>query len=171
MERLWVASIVIVVAVLTYFFAIRRRGSDSAPTVTPDKIDPTYAGTDVFPASRMTAEEFSGHKFRSKSVGAGGMRLVSTDDGKVGVVEIAESNGVPFELQRPSHVGMMDAATAVQKIREKNSPEWTVTDGGSVDNDTMYVGMKRSDSPGQKVVLFRPVVVKENKAFKRPEAS
>eukprot|EP00899_Mesostigma_viride_P000393 jgi/Mesvir1/10354/Mv10555-RA.1 len=181
MDGLWIAMIAlsIAIAVLTYFFAGRKRRASGVPTVTPDKIDPTYAGTHLFPVSRATADEFAARKrehdeFRWKSVGAATrLRLVSAD-GKLGLVEIAsspeQSNSVPIELQRPI-VGMMDAKTAVQTIRDKNAPDWTVTGGDSVGlssayDDTMYVVMKRAESSEHKLVLFRPVVVTENEAFK-----
>eukprot|EP00899_Mesostigma_viride_P007298 jgi/Mesvir1/1656/Mv02146-RA.1 len=165
---------------------IDQRRGNGARTVTPDKIDPTYAGTPLFPVSRATGEQFAEKKrehreFQWKSVDGATtrLRLVSAD-GKLGLVEIVsspeQSNHVPIEVQRASGVGVMDAETAVQTIRDKNAPDWTVAGGGPVGmssayEDMMYVVLKRVDSTDHKLVLFRPVVVTENKAFKDVSAS
>eukprot|EP00899_Mesostigma_viride_P004592 jgi/Mesvir1/14133/Mv23083-RA.1 len=124
-----------------------RRGN-GARTVTPDKIDPTYAGTPLFPVSRATGEQFAEKKrehreFQWKSVDGATtrLRLVSAD-GKLGLVEIVsspeQSNHVPIEVQRASGVGVMDAETAVQTIRDKNAPDWTVAGGGPVGMSFAY---------------------------------
>eukprot|EP00899_Mesostigma_viride_P029336 jgi/Mesvir1/9588/Mv04896-RA.1 len=152
MDRLWIAIIALSIAIafLILYLAIRR-------------------------------EEAEHREFQWKSVDGATtrLRLVSAD-GKLGLVEIVsspeQSNHVPIEVQRASGVGVMDAETAVQTIRDKNAPDWTVAGGGPVGmssayEDMMYVVLKRVDSTDHKLVLFRPVVVTENKAFKDVSSS
>eukprot|EP00899_Mesostigma_viride_P000319 jgi/Mesvir1/10288/Mv01656-RA.1 len=150
MDRLWIAIIALSIAIafLILYLASRRRRGNGARTVTPDKIDPTYAGTPLFPVSRATGEQFAEKKrehreFQWKSVDGATtrLRLVSAD-GKLGLVEIVsspeQSNHVPIEVQRASGVGVMDAETAVQTIRDKNAPDWTVAGGGPVGMSSAY---------------------------------
>eukprot|EP00899_Mesostigma_viride_P003299 jgi/Mesvir1/12970/Mv05982-RA.1 len=114
MDRLWIAIIALSIAIafLILYLAIRR-------------------------------EEAEHREFQWKSVDGATtrLRLVSAD-GKLGLVEIVsspeQSNHVPIEVQRASGVGVMDAETAVQTIRDKNAPDWTVAGGGPVGMSSAY---------------------------------